>query len=88
MSYITDGESHLSGGRSSSMNYDVSQQIYDNFYRFGNRCRDEGRKLLIEAAIKKRPLHRGRFFDIFNKILFFRSTGINPFNDLREFLRC
>jgi hypothetical protein len=36
MGYIKDGESRLSGGRSSPMNYDVSQQIYDNFYRFEN----------------------------------------------------
>jgi hypothetical protein len=48
MSYIKDGESHLSGGRSSSMNHDVSQQIYDNFYRLGNRYRDQRQKLLAQ----------------------------------------
>ncbi len=46
MSDIKDGESHLSGGRSSSMNHDVSQQIYDNLYRLGNRYRDKRRKPL------------------------------------------
>jgi hypothetical protein len=40
MSDIKDGESHLSDGRLSSMNHDVSQQIYDKFYRFGNRFHD------------------------------------------------
>jgi hypothetical protein len=53
MSDIKDGESHLSGGRSSSMNHDISQQIYDNFYRLGNRYRDKRRKLLAQIITER-----------------------------------